>query len=82
MSDNLIKFKHVVKTPLSTISVAIDSVKPFVHDLILQKKKPDFYINIRHIVTGKELETILKLLHNVELAAEQINNAISILEEN
>lgn len=82
MSDHVIKFKHVVKTPLSTISVALDSVKPFIHDLIIQKKKPDFYINIKHIVTGKELETISKLLHNIELAAEQINNAVSTLKEN
>ena len=82
MSDNLIKFKHVVKTPLSTISVAIDSIKPFVNDLVLQKKKPDFYINIKDIVTGTELEIIVKLLHNIELAVEQINSAVSSLEEN
>ncbi|MBY0545054.1 MAG: hypothetical protein K2Q14_05850 [Gammaproteobacteria bacterium] len=79
MSDNLDKFKHNIKTPLSTISVAVDAVKPFINALILEKENPDF--NIENIIKTTQLETILRLLNNIEAAITQINILIYTLQE-
>lgn len=79
MSDNLDKFKHNIKTPLSTISVAVDAIKPFINALILEKENPDF--NLENIIKTTQLETILRLLNNIEAAITQINILIYTLQE-
>lgn len=81
MTDKITHFKHIIKTPLSTISVAVDSITPLIDDLMLKKETLDFEAHIKNIATEKQLEIILKLLHNIELAVEQITRSLLILEE-
>ena len=82
VNKTIIKFKHDIKTPLSTISIAVECLKPFIEKL----QHIHFYLDLDKMkmdenASSAQIETMLKLLNNIELAVEQINRSTELLEE-
>lgn len=82
MSNNVEKFAHRIKTPLSTISVAVDSITPLVRSFVSEEELFDVRSFVSNMMIKAQFETVLKLLNNVQIAVEQINALILTLEDN